>query len=177
MIMGDRGFANFSAIAARGQSFHFRAKLLAAGVVSRGKPQPYSAGVATNPQPTNKNMKLIITALSAFALASTLTFAEEKPAGPGGGHGHPNPAEIFKKLDTNNDSSISLGEFQAGPRAQKDPAKAAEIFKKLDKDNSGGVSLDEFKAGRPHGGCKGHGGKGHGGKGSGPGGGTAPAAA
>ena len=116
-------------------------------------------------------MKVIITTLSALALASTLAFAEGKPGRSGGRHGHPNPAEIFKKLDANNDGSISEAEFKAGPRAQKNPAKAAEIFKKLDKDNSGAVSLEEFKAHRPHGGpgCKGKGGKGKGGD-------TAPAA-
>ncbi|MCE9611336.1 MAG: EF-hand domain-containing protein [Chthoniobacter sp.] len=115
-------------------------------------------------------MKRIITTLSALALASTLTFAEDQPAGPGGGHrghghGHPQPGEIFKKLDTNNDGSISEAEFKAGPRAQKDPAKAAEIFKKLDADNSGGVTAEELKAHRPEGGKGGPGCKHKGGKG------------
>lgn len=117
-------------------------------------------------------MKLIITTLSALALASTFAFAEGKPGRSGGRHAHHNFAEIIKKLDTNNDGAVSEAEFKAGPRAQKNPAKAAEIFKKLDKDNSGSVSADEFKAHRPHGGpgCKGKRGKGQGG-------GTAPAAA
>ncbi|KAB2646851.1 MAG: EF-hand domain-containing protein [Verrucomicrobia bacterium] len=116
--------------------------------------------------------KLIISTLGALALATTLASAEDKPAGPGGRPSHHQPGEIFKKLDTNNDGSVSEAEFKAGPRAQKDPAKAAEIFKKLDKDNSGGVTAEELKAARPHGGP---------GKGRGDckkrGGGTAPAAA
>ena len=116
--------------------------------------------------------KLIITTLSAFAFASTCASAEDKPGHPGGRHGHPQHGEIFKKLDTNNDNSISEAEFKAGPRAQKDPAKAAEIFKKLDKDNSGGVTAEEIKAGRPEGGP----GKGHG-RCKKHGGGAAPAAA
>jgi hypothetical protein len=93
--------------------------------------------------------KLIITTLGALALATTLAFAEDKP---GGRRGHHQPGEIFKKLDTNNDDSISEAEFKAGPRAQKDPARAAEIFNKMDKDNNGSVTKEEIKAGRPHGG-------------------------
>lgn len=96
--------------------------------------------------------KLIISTLGALALATTLASAEDKPAGPGGRPGHHQPGEIFKKLDTNNDGSISEAEFKAGPRAQKDPARAAEIFKKMDKDNNGSVTKEEIKAGRPHGG-------------------------
>ena len=104
--------------------------------------------------------KLIITTLSVCALASTFALAEGKP-GRGGKHAHPRPGEIFKKLDTNNDGTLSEAEFKAGPRAQKDPAKAAEIFKKLDKDNSGGVTAEEMKTGHPGkgpGGCKKRGG-------------------
>jgi hypothetical protein len=131
---------------------------------------PHSAAAADNQQSTNQiimKTKLLLTTLGALALASTFALAEDQP-GRGGKHGRPQPGEIFKKLDANNDRSVSEAEFQAGPRAQKDPAKAAEIFKKLDKDNSGGVTVEELKAGRP-------------GKGRGEckkrGGGTAPAAA
>ena len=133
-------------------------------------------------------MKRLITTLGALALASALSLAEDKPAGPppgapgGPGGGRPSPEEIFKKLDTNNDGFISLEEFKAGPRAQKDPAKAEEIFKKMDKDGDGKLTLEEFKAGRPpHGGGPGHppgapGGHGPGGPGGGgpAGGGGAP---
>ena len=44
---------------------------------------------------------------------------------------------------------MSLDEFKASPRGQKDPAKAEAAFKKLDADSNGSLSLDEFKAGGP----------------------------
>ena len=98
-------------------------------------------------------MKSGIFTLSALAIATSLTLAQEPPKGGGGPGGpkreRPNPEVIFKKLDANNDGSISLEEFKAGPRAQKDPAKAEEIFKKIDADGDGKVTLEEFKAHRP----------------------------
>jgi hypothetical protein len=125
-------------------------------------------------------MKATITLLSAMAIAASLSFGQDAPAGPpkgpggpgcpGGPHKRPEPEKIFKKLDTNADSSLSLDEFKAGPMGKKDPAKAEEIFKKIDADNSGGVSLEEFKSHRPR-----HDGKG--GKGKDKGGEPAPAPA
>jgi hypothetical protein len=93
-------------------------------------------------------MKRTLMTLSALAFASTLALADDKPAPPPPPPGgRPNPEEIFKKLDTNGDGSISLEEFKAGPRAQKDPAKAEEAFKKMDTNGDGKVTLEEFKAG------------------------------
>ena len=97
--------------------------------------------------------------LSILALTGRLAVAEDaaKPGEPGkpgdGKHGdrpRPPPGEIFKKLDTDASGKVSLAEFKAGPRAQKDPAKAEEIFKKMDKDSSGDLALEEF-ARPPHG--------------------------
>ena len=104
-------------------------------------------------------MKRTLSVLSALAFATTLALADDKPAAPapgappppGGKGNRPAPEEIFKKLDTNGDGFISLDEFKASPRAQKDPAKAEEAFKKMDTDGDGKLSLDEFKAGH-HGG-------------------------
>lgn len=127
---------------------------------------------ASNP---NKYMKLLITTLGVLAIAGSLVIAEDKPpgpppgpggpGGPGGKGGRPNPEEAFKKMDANSDSSVSLEEFKASPRGQRDAAKAEEAFKKMDKDSDGKVTLEEFKTGRPQ---RGPGGPG-GGKG-GPGG-------
>jgi hypothetical protein len=131
-------------------------------------------------------MKTWITTLSALALATALSFAQDKPPGPpeggpggkgprDGGGKRPNPEEIFKKLDANADGSISLDEFKAGPAGQRDAAKAEEVFKKIDADGNGNVSAEEFKAHRPPprgggpGGDRPPGGPG-GGEGKGPGG-------
>lgn len=103
-------------------------------------------------------MKATITLLSALAIATSLSFGEDKPAGPPKDPGtpdtltrsqRPDPEKVFKKLDANSDGAVSLDEFKAGPRAQKDPEKAAEIFKKIDADSNGSISLEEFKSHRP----------------------------
>ena len=132
-------------------------------------------------------MKPLITTLTALALGATLSFAQEKPPGapPGGGGGgqagggeggrreRPNPEEAFKKLDTNNDGSVNLDEFKAGPMAQRNPERAEEAFKRMDKNSDGKLSLEEFKTGRPPrpgGGAEGGGGGGRRGGPGGPGG-------
>ena len=101
-------------------------------------------------------MKSLVTPLCALAFAGSLCFAEDKPPGPPpggpegkGGRPHANPEEAFKKLDANSDGEITLDEFKAGPRGQKDPARAEAAYKKIDKDGDGKVTLEEFKAGRP----------------------------
>jgi len=104
-------------------------------------------------------MKKLITTLSALALASTLSFAEDKPSGPpkeggpggpgGEGRKRPSPEEMVKRLDTNNDGTVSLEEFKAGPMAQRDPSKAEEVFKRMDKDGDGKLTVAEVKEGRP----------------------------
>ena len=101
----------------------------------------------------------ILGLISALALIGRLAVAEDaaKPAdgkpGDGGPQGdrppRPPPGEMFKKLDTDSSGKVSLAEFKAGPRAQKDPAKAEEYFKKMDKDASGDLTLEELMAGRP----------------------------
>ena len=122
---------------------------------------------AVEPKKQNKNqkptMKTITTVLAALALGATLSIAEDKPAAPAKDGAAPakegakpdapkgekpkrDPADVFKKLDTNGDGKISLDEFKAGPAGKKDPAKAEEFFKKKDKDGDGFLTLEEFSA-------------------------------
>lgn len=105
-------------------------------------------------------MKKLITTLTIIAAGATLAIAQDaptpgdKPDRPhkdrGDRGGRKNPEEVFKHLDADNSGSVSLEEFKANPRAQKNPEKAEERFKALDTNNDGAVSLEEFKAGRPH---------------------------
>lgn len=83
-----------------------------------------------------------------MAIASSITFGQEPPENPR--RMRPNPEKIFKKLDVDNDTTVTLEEFKLAPRAQKNPERAEEIFKKIDADSSEGISLEEFKAHRPH---------------------------
>jgi hypothetical protein len=97
-------------------------------------------------------MKTTLSMISVLAVATSLTFAQDAPKGAKGekpGKGHPNPEEIFKKLDADSNGSVNLDEFKAGPRAQANPEKAEEMFKKIDKDGNGELSLEEFKGHRP----------------------------
>ncbi len=92
-------------------------------------------------------MKNYLKALGIMVLASSLSYGEEAPekaAKP-----KPDPEKMFKKLDADSSGSISLDEFKASPRGQKDPVKAEEAYKKMDADSKDGVSLEEFKAAGP----------------------------
>lgn len=88
-------------------------------------------------------MKSIISTIIALAVGASVSVAAE------GEKPKRDPEAMFKKLDSNTDSSVSLDEFKAGPMGKKDPAKAEEVFKKKDKNSDGKLDLDEFKAGGP----------------------------
>ncbi len=91
-------------------------------------------------------MKTCIQTLSIMALAASLSYGEDtaKPE-----RKRPDPEKMFKRLDSDSNGSISLAEFKASPRAQRNPEKAGRIFKKIDADSNGEATLDEFKAHRP----------------------------
>ncbi len=65
---------------------------------------------------------------------------------PGAGKARHNPSEIFKKLDSDADQSLSPEEFIAGHIGKKDPHKAGQIFTKKDADSDGKLSAEEFTA-------------------------------
>lgn len=100
-------------------------------------------------------MKTLTTMIAALALG-TISYAADEPAkpapAPGAPHAadkkpHHSPEEAFKKLDTDKSGDISLAEFKASPRGQKDAVKAEEHYKKLDGNSDGKVTLEEFTAG------------------------------
>jgi Ca2+-binding EF-hand superfamily protein len=57
------------------------------------------------------------------------------------------PEAIFKKLDTNNDGSVTKEEYLATKKAQKDTDKAGKHFEKLDANKDGKLSKEELAAG------------------------------
>lgn len=83
----------------------------------------------------------------AVALVATLMLAAPTLA-VGKGKGHVDPEARFKKLDTNNDSKVSLDEFKAAFPADK-AVNAEKRFKHMDTNGDGSLSLEEFKAGQP----------------------------
>jgi hypothetical protein len=92
-------------------------------------------------------MKTCIQTLGIMLLAASLSYGKGAK-GAGDGQNRPDPQKRFQKLDTDGNGSISLAEFKACPRAQKNEAKADKIFKKFDTDSSGSLTLEEIKAGR-----------------------------
>ena len=102
-------------------------------------------------------MKSITSILTALALGTTLAVAaDEKPATPatkteatkGAEKPKQEPAEVFKKLDTNSDGKVSAEEWNASAKAKKDPAKAAATFAQRDKDGDKSLTLEEFSGGK-----------------------------
>ncbi len=91
-------------------------------------------------------MKSLVTVLAGLALCTSVSVAADEKAA--GDKPRRDPEAMFKKLDTNDDKSVSLEEFKAGPMAKRNPDKADENFKKRDKDSNNSLSLEEFKAGQ-----------------------------
>jgi hypothetical protein len=92
--------------------------------------------------------------LLSLLLTPALVFAADdgtKPKKPAKGTGKPaqQPAAAFKKMDTSADSIVTLEEFKASPRGQKNPDRAEKAFAKLDKDSDSKLTLEEFKSASP----------------------------
>jgi Ca2+-binding EF-hand superfamily protein len=56
-----------------------------------------------------------------------------------------NPAELFKKLDSNNDSKLSKEEFSKFGKEPTKTKRTDKLFGKLDANNDGSLSADELK--------------------------------
>ncbi len=91
-------------------------------------------------------MRTCIQTLGFLAITAALSFGQDAPKEKGKGG---DPEMMFKKMDTDSNGSVSLEEFKATPRAQKNPDMAGEIYGKMDSDSDGSVTLDEFKAFKP----------------------------
>jgi Ca2+-binding EF-hand superfamily protein len=90
-------------------------------------------------------MKLFFAVAAVAFVSLTMAWGQDEKSGEEHGPKR-SPEEILKKLDTNNDGKISLDEWKASPRSQKDPARAQEMFNKLDANHDGFITLDELKA-------------------------------
>lgn len=93
---------------------------------------------------TTLKLGTIVLALFAF----TSIEAQEKKK--------PDPEKMFKRLDANEDSVITLEEFKSAKRKNEVPAeKLEEKFKRMDADADGEVTLEELKASQKKGKGKG----------------------
>lgn len=90
-------------------------------------------------------MKLFFAVAAVSLVSLPMAWGQDQKAGEEHGPKR-SPEEMLKKLDTNNDGKISLEEWKASPRGQKDPARAQEMFNKLDTNHDGFISLEELKA-------------------------------
>lgn len=92
-------------------------------------------------------MKPSIAIISSLAIATAAVQAEgQRPQQ----RQHPNPKEAFERIDTDNSGGVSLAEFQATPRGQKDPERAAKMFERIDADNDGQLTRGELASHRKH---------------------------
>ena len=102
-------------------------------------------------------MKSINSILAVLVIGSTFALADDKPAAPAapgapaapaaGDAAKPkrDPAEVFKKLDTNGDGKLTLDEYLASPGAKKDPDKAKARFQKI-ANGADSITLDQWVA-------------------------------
>jgi len=88
-------------------------------------------------------MKRISLAAAVVLLASTVAFAQDKPADGKGRRGGGNP--VIAALDANHDGEIDANEIANAPAA----------LRKLDKNGDGKLTRDELRPARAEGGKKG----------------------
>jgi hypothetical protein len=109
-------------------------------------------------------MRPLVTLLSALALTTSFSFAEDKaeqkpatdaakpaesaPAKAaaktdGEKKAAPSPEERFKKMDKNGDGNLDASELRG---KKDDDATAEKRFKAMDKNGDGKVTLEEFSA-------------------------------
>jgi hypothetical protein len=86
-----------------------------------------------------REMKFIISALTAIVICTAVASAADNPVS------EEDYKKAFKKLDTNHDGFISLGEWRAA--GMLDPTKTDAAFKAKNKKGDGKLSYEEFKAG------------------------------
>ena len=90
----------------------------------------------------------ITTIVAVLALGSLGLQAKDKPAKAGKGADY-KPEEVVKQFDKNADSKLSLEEFSAMKKFQKDkdPAAAAKkAFEEADANKDGSVTAEELMA-------------------------------
>jgi len=84
--------------------------------------------------------KIVVSAAAVlFVLGMSVAWAADKA--------ERSPEDLFKRMDTNSDSKLTLEEF-TGKRAGDKADKMKAMFAKIDKNGDGSVSLEEFKATR-----------------------------
>jgi hypothetical protein len=105
----------------------------------------YPEGAVIRTTKQTQEMKICIQTLAILLLAASFSYGKGAK-GSGKGQKHPDSQKIFQKLDADGNGSISLAEFKASPKGQKDATKAEKKFKKVDTDANGSVSMEEFKA-------------------------------
>jgi hypothetical protein len=86
-------------------------------------------------------------------LMQVLTQAITRVAEPGstGSAGRLSAEDVFQKIDTNGDESLSKAELENGRPHDMTVAKADELYAKLDTNHDGSISKSEFTANRPGG--------------------------
>jgi hypothetical protein len=93
----------------------------------------------------NKLFSLVLVLVVGCAVAVSSAQAAGRKGGEGGQKTRPSADEIFKKLDTNNDGSISLDELKANPRLKGQGDQVEKAFQEATKDDKGGLNAAGLK--------------------------------